>query len=154
MPLQKPITLESLIRGERFAEELTAQEAAAMLTALAGIQLALANRILTAKPRLVMDVKTIQRGGHNIAVLYNDWHGTATDERGRTVRLQGCAVEVVRRQADGRWLYVVDDPDAHGCGGGCVGERRGSQRERGGRGQLRITRFVHDAPVLLPTGGA
>jgi len=45
----KPITLDSLIRGERFVEELTPQEAAAMLTALAGVQLALANRILTAK---------------------------------------------------------------------------------------------------------
>jgi len=44
-----PNTLESLIRGERFVEELTPQEAAAMLTALAGVQLALANRILTAK---------------------------------------------------------------------------------------------------------
>jgi excisionase family DNA binding protein len=46
----KSITLENLIRGERFVEELTPQEAAAMLTALAGVQLALANRILTAKP--------------------------------------------------------------------------------------------------------
>jgi len=49
MTLLKPITLESLIRGERFVEELTPQEAAVMLTALAGVQLALANRILTAK---------------------------------------------------------------------------------------------------------
>jgi predicted DNA-binding transcriptional regulator AlpA len=47
---QRPITLESLIRGERIVEELTPQEAATMLTALAGVQLALANRILTAKP--------------------------------------------------------------------------------------------------------
>lgn len=46
----KPITLEHLIRGERFVEELAPQEAATMLSALAGIQLALANRILTARP--------------------------------------------------------------------------------------------------------
>ena len=50
MPTRNPITLENLIRGERFAEELTPQEAAAMLTALAGVQLDLANRILTARP--------------------------------------------------------------------------------------------------------
>jgi len=49
MPALKPITLENLLRGERFVEELTPQEAAAMMTALAGVQLALANRILTAK---------------------------------------------------------------------------------------------------------
>ena len=46
----KPVTLDSLIRGERFVEELTPREAAGMLTALAGIQLALASRILTAEP--------------------------------------------------------------------------------------------------------
>jgi hypothetical protein len=45
-----PIRLESLVCGERSVEELTPQEATTMLTALAGIQLALANRILTAKP--------------------------------------------------------------------------------------------------------
>src|SRR5689334_20629351 len=45
----KPITLESLLRGERFVEELLPQEAATILTALAGVQLALANRILSAE---------------------------------------------------------------------------------------------------------
>ena len=49
MPALKPITLESLLRGERFAEELTAQDAATILTALAGVQLALANRILSGR---------------------------------------------------------------------------------------------------------
>jgi hypothetical protein len=51
----KPISLESLIRGERLADELTPHEAAAMMTALAGVQLALANRILTAKPPQEVD---------------------------------------------------------------------------------------------------
>lgn len=50
MPPQQPITLESLIRGERLVDELTPQEAATMISALAGVQLALANRLLTAKP--------------------------------------------------------------------------------------------------------
>lgn len=72
--------------------------------------------ILHAKPRVVMDVKTVWRGGENLAVLYNDWHGTAVDAAGETVALRGCAVEVVRRQADGRWLFVIDDPDGRRCG--------------------------------------
>ena len=72
--------------------------------------------ILTAKPHIVMNVKTIRRGGNNIAVLYNDFHGSATDDRGKTVQIKGCAVEVVRRQPDGRWLFVVDDPDGRNCG--------------------------------------
>jgi uncharacterized protein (TIGR02246 family) len=71
--------------------------------------------ILGAKPRLVMNVKMVRRGGDNIAVLYNDWHGTATTAAGKRDELRGCAIEVVRRQPDGRWLYVVDDPDSRAC---------------------------------------
>ena len=71
--------------------------------------------ILGAKPRIVMNVKTMRSGGNNIAVLYNDWHGTATGENGKSVPLNGCAIEIVRRQADGRWLYVIDDPDGRKC---------------------------------------
>ena len=72
--------------------------------------------ILTHKPRIVMDVRTVRRGGANIAVLYNDWHGTVTHEDGKVEALRGCAVEVVRRQPDGRWLFVIDDPDGRDCG--------------------------------------
>jgi len=71
--------------------------------------------ILGAKPQLVMNVKTVRRGGENVAVLYNDWHGTAVGPNGKTVQLNGCAVEIVRRQPDGRWLYVIDDPDGRKC---------------------------------------
>jgi len=72
--------------------------------------------ILKAKPKIVMNVRTVRRGGENIAVLYNDWHGTVTGKGGKPEALHGCAVEVVRRQADGRWLFVIDDPDGRGCG--------------------------------------
>jgi uncharacterized protein (TIGR02246 family) len=72
--------------------------------------------ILAAKPHIVMNVKTVRRGGNNIAVLYNDWHGSAVDEHGKTVKLDGCAVEVARQQRDGRWLFVIDDPDGRRCG--------------------------------------
>lgn len=71
--------------------------------------------ILTVKPKLVMDVKRTHHAGGNLAVLYNDWHGTVTHEDGKVEALRGCAVEVVRRQPDGRWLFVVDDPDGREC---------------------------------------
>ena len=72
--------------------------------------------ILAAKAHIVMNVKTVRRGGNNVALLYNDWHGTATERGGKTVQIKGCATEVVRRQPDGRWLFVIDDPDGRGCG--------------------------------------
>jgi uncharacterized protein (TIGR02246 family) len=83
--------------------------------------------ILAAKPKITMNVKTVRRGGDNVAVLYNDWHGTVTHEEGEVEAVRGCAVEVVRRQPDARWLFVVDDPDGRACG------RRGApQRHRTG----------------------
>lgn len=72
--------------------------------------------ILAAKPHIVMNVKTVRRGGNNVALLYNDWHGTATEPGGKPIQINGCATEVVRRQPDGRWLFVIDDPDGRGCG--------------------------------------
>jgi uncharacterized protein (TIGR02246 family) len=72
--------------------------------------------ILDAKPTIVMDVRTARRGGDNVAVLYNDWRGTLTTSAGKVEEIRGCAVEVVRRQPDGRWLFVIDDPDGRGCG--------------------------------------
>jgi uncharacterized protein (TIGR02246 family) len=80
--------------------------------------------ILAANPKIVMHVKTVRRGGDNLAVLYNDWDGTATHEDGRIEALRGCAVEVIRRQPDGRWLFAVDDPDGRACG------RRGAPQRR------------------------
>lgn len=41
----------------------------------------------------------------DLALLRADW--TVTDERGAVVA-SGSSTEVVRRQADGRWLYVID----------------------------------------------
>jgi uncharacterized protein (TIGR02246 family) len=70
--------------------------------------------ILGAKPKIVMNVRTVRRGGENLAVLYNDWHGTVTNQ-GKVESIHGCAVEVVRRQPDGRWLFVIDDPDGRSC---------------------------------------
>jgi hypothetical protein len=39
------------------------------------------------------------------------WKATGDERRtGRPLELAGNAVEVVRRQADGTWSFVIDDP--------------------------------------------
>ena len=43
--------------------------------------------------------------GDDLAVLYNDWTITASG-----LSLSGKAIEVVRRQPDGTWKFVIDDP--------------------------------------------
>jgi uncharacterized protein (TIGR02246 family) len=45
-----------------------------------------------------------------VAVLYNDWRLRATAADGTVTRSSGHALEIVRRQPDGRWLFAIDDP--------------------------------------------
>ena len=46
----------------------------------------------------------------DIALLRADW---AVLGEGDAVMAQGSTAEVVRRQADGRWLYLIDHAAAH-----------------------------------------
>jgi uncharacterized protein (TIGR02246 family) len=65
-------------------------------------------------PKLVMNVTKVVRAGDDLAVLYNDWSMTAKGPDGQPAAMTGKAVEIVRRQADGTWLFAVDDPFARG----------------------------------------
>jgi len=48
------------------------------------------------------------------AVLYNDWSGTARTRDGTDMVLAGKAIEIVRKQPDGSWLFAIDDPYGRG----------------------------------------
>jgi uncharacterized protein (TIGR02246 family) len=66
-----------------------------------------------------MAVGLLSLGGHmdnttrfvveagDIALLSNEWHFVADD-----MKLSGITAEVARRQQDGTWLYIVDNPYA------------------------------------------
>jgi uncharacterized protein (TIGR02246 family) len=79
----------------------------------AAIRAALAG-LAAMRPRMTMRVVRVIRTEDDLAVVYNDWDVAATGPEGRPVAMHGRAIEVVRRQPDGRWLYVVDDPFARG----------------------------------------
>jgi uncharacterized protein (TIGR02246 family) len=66
------------------------------------------------KPRFQMKVVRIVKAGDDVAVLYNDWTLSATGPDGAPFTDKGKAIEVVRRQRNGTWRYVVDDPRAGG----------------------------------------
>src|SRR5262249_4985094 len=38
------------------------------------------------------------------------WSRKRTGARARAVQVEGTATDVLRKQADGRWLYVIDNP--------------------------------------------
>ena len=61
------------------------------------------------KPKIKMKVTKVVRAGDNLAVLYNDWTAVAAG-----TEMKGKAIEVVQRQPDGTWSFVVDDPFARG----------------------------------------
>jgi ketosteroid isomerase-like protein len=50
----------------------------------------------------------IQAG--ELALLQAKWRLTGTVPDGQSVSMEGNSVEVYRRQSDGRWLYIIDNP--------------------------------------------
>ncbi len=60
------------------------------------------------KPDFKLQVEKVITAG-DIAVMYSQWSMTTPDQ------MSGRSVEVARRQADGTWLFVVDDPFAAGA---------------------------------------
>ena len=59
------------------------------------------------KPDLKGQVTKVVTAG-DIALVYHDWSMT------NPAQMSGHGVEVARRQSDGTWLYVIDDPFALG----------------------------------------
>ncbi len=55
----------------------------------------------------------------DIALVFSDWTLSTTDPNGNAVgEMEGRTTDVARRQPDGSWLFVIDDPygGEHGFG--------------------------------------
>ena len=76
---------------------------------IAAIREALAG-FLSVKPQIRMHVAKVVRAGSDLAAVYNDWTVKMTPPGGSPTEGAGKALEVVRRQADGSWKYIFDDP--------------------------------------------
>jgi ketosteroid isomerase-like protein len=67
---------------------------------------------------LAMQAKTeivkVVRSGEDLAMVYNDWRMSGTRPDGQPAEAAGKAIEVVRRQPDGTWRFILDDPFARG----------------------------------------
>lgn len=85
----------------------------ASTTGPAAIREALAG-LAAMRPRMTMNITRIIRTDYDLALVYNDWQLSAVDVEAKPVAMSGRAIEVVRRQPDGTWLFVVDDPFARG----------------------------------------
>ena len=68
------------------------------------------NGFVSLNPTLNVEVENVVQSG-DIALLYSKWTLTGTDPEGNAVNASGRGREVVRRQADGTWRFVIDDPN-------------------------------------------
>lgn len=59
--------------------------------------------LATAKTDFTFKVKKVVQSG-DVALIHNAWKTTRPQER------EGYALEVLRRQPDGRWLLAIGDP--------------------------------------------
>jgi uncharacterized protein (TIGR02246 family) len=71
-------------------------------------------RLLAMRAKMSTEIVKVVQSGEDLAMVYNDWHMSARRPDGQPVEVSGKAIEVVRRQPDGTWRFILDDPYARG----------------------------------------
>ena len=61
------------------------------------------------KPTLTTEKKSLVTAG-DIALAVIRWTLNRKGPNGAPVRMEGTSSDVLRRQAEGRWLFVIDNP--------------------------------------------
>lgn len=79
-----------------------------VVSGTAGIRQAL-NEFMALKPTLTIEAQQIVQAG-DVAQYYARWSMKGIDPTGTAVHLGGRSSSILRRQSDGRWLFLVDNP--------------------------------------------
>jgi ketosteroid isomerase-like protein len=69
--------------------------------------------LLALKPQISVETRSVVRTG-KVALLGSRWRLAGTTPEGRAITLSGKGTEMVQRQADGSWRYVVEPQAASG----------------------------------------
>jgi ketosteroid isomerase-like protein len=64
---------------------------------------------VASKPRIVMKVPIVVQSG-DLALTVSEYTITSTGPDGKQTSSSARGTEVVRRQADGTWRFVIDNP--------------------------------------------
>jgi uncharacterized protein (TIGR02246 family) len=64
---------------------------------------------LAMRPRIKLDAKKLAEAG-DIALTTSKWVLEGTGPDGKPMKMEGQSAEVARRQPDGTWLFVIDNP--------------------------------------------
>ena len=65
--------------------------------------------LLGMRPNFNLKVNKVFQA-HDVALIFSDWSISATAPDGNAVEMAGQGSDVARRQADGSWLMVIDNP--------------------------------------------
>jgi uncharacterized protein (TIGR02246 family) len=68
----------------------------------------------TLKPRMDMGTIHVVQMTDDLALAHHDWHCGLVMPDGSASSLSGKATEVMRRQANGSWRFLLDDPHMRG----------------------------------------
>ena len=79
-----------------------------VVTGTAGIRQALEG-FMALKPTLTIEAQQLVQAG-DVAQYCARWSIQGGDSTGTAVRLGGRSSSILRRQSDGRWLFLVDNP--------------------------------------------
>ena len=67
------------------------------------------NGFFAMKPTLTLEKHTLVTAS-DLTLSVVKWTLKGTGPDGQPVQMEGTATDVLRKQADGRWLYVIDNP--------------------------------------------
>lgn len=84
-----------------------------LVTGTAAIREAFA-QFVAGKPSMSLTPRVIAQTG-DLAVVTAKWDLAMTGSDGKPAKMSGQSVEIVRRQADGRWLFAIDLPFGTGA---------------------------------------
>ena len=97
MPAKKPKTKPA--KGQKRETPLNLSPPAAIR--------AMMEQFMALKPKFTMQITSLAPA-ENLALVRNRWTLDATGPDGEPIAMNGTAFEVMRRQADGTWLWLID----------------------------------------------
>ena len=60
--------------------------------------------------RMTLETRAVVESQQGLAVLYGGWVIEPPEGMGAGIATRGLSTEVVRKQPDGTWLFVIDNP--------------------------------------------
>jgi ketosteroid isomerase-like protein len=60
-------------------------------------------------PKMKLDPPNVRETG-GIALVIGKWRLTGTQPDGVAIEMGGCGTDVMRRQSDGSWKFLIDNP--------------------------------------------